>query len=117
MDYNSGPREWTGARWDAEEPRGRDEFQDPELTAASLYELDRMTWLLTELYFRGSSVDLPMRGWIGEKSTRARAAAERIRQLHEPDTSQSRQRAKTGEWEIDQQPWARRALRNDEAKS
>lgn len=114
MEGDEGSREWTCERWATEEPRGRDEFQESDLTASSLYELDRMTWLLTELYFRGSSVDLPMKGWISEKSTRAREAAERIRRLHETIVSPLHERVPVGEWETNQRPWARRALNNNE---
>lgn len=114
MECHEGSREWTGERWETEEPRGRDEFQEPELAASSLYELDRMTWLLTELYFHGKTADLPMDSWISEKSTRAREAAERLRQLHETVVSPLREAAPTGEWDPDQQPWARRALDNGE---
>jgi hypothetical protein len=114
VEHDEGPSEWTGARWETEEPAGRDEFQSPDIAASDLYELDRMTWLLTDLYFRGSSVGFPMEGWISEKSARARDAAERIRQLHESVTSPREERVSRGEWETNDRPWVRRALGNGE---
>jgi hypothetical protein len=113
MDGNDEPREWTGERRETEEPRGQDEFLEPDVTASSLYELGRMTWLLTELYFRGSPVGLPMKGWISEKSARARDAAERIRQVHEAVDSPLHERVPVGGWGTNQRPWARRTLDND----